>query len=567
MAGFWTGLSVIARRRLVAALAAAAALTLFFALAVPSLPCQFPGGDSCPPPDETEELVPADALAYIHVNLDPEQGQYVAATEIAALVPNFTSQIAGRGLAGLPGPSGAAADFENEVRPWLDDEAAIVVVGGIADTPEQVVLLEVEDPEGASAFAAELAVGSVEPEDYQGTELNVDDGGLATALLQGFLAIGSTDGIRAVVDVAATAEDVTSLAEDAAASELRDELPDNYLIDAYFSSEGVSELIGGSTAIQGSFAPFMAPGASTGAAASLSAQDGELELAVRTRLDAEAAKAEPPFFAAFPPFEPQIPARLASDALGYVGFGDPETTVQALLGQASAQAPGVVSGFEDLAKDLREQGGVDLEDDLLAGLGREAAFAVEPRTGAGAGAGEGEGDVVTTVGLPYLEFVADGVDEDQARRSLAALQGPLAAAVDPGVGLQAPVFDEREIENVEVRSLRLSPAVELAFAVFDGLAVVATDVQGIARLAAGDAGGLDESELFRRATEDFADEVSLQAYFDLGGLVTTGENLGLAEDPVYATFAAEFRSLDALALAVTESDSLLSTDARLVFDG
>ena len=43
-----------------------------------------------------------------------------------------------------------------------------------------------------------------------------------------------------------------------------------------------------------------------------------------------------------------------------------------------------------------------------------------------------------------------------------------------------------------------------------------------------------------------------------------GEQLGLAEDPVYATFAGDFRRLEALALAVTEDDELLSTDARLL---
>lgn len=563
-AGFWSRLSLDARRWLFATAAGAALLVALLTLVVPNLPCQLPGGDSCPPPDDAAQLIPADSLAYVHANLDPEQEQFAAATEIAELVPNLTRQLAGRALAGLPGAAGVPPDFERDVRPWFDGEAAMVVVGGIADTLEQVELLEVADPEGAAEFATQIAVGTVEPEDYQGTELSVDDRGLATAQLHGFLAIGSSDGIRALVDVTTETEGVTSLAEDPIASELREELPEHHLIDAYLSSEGVGELIGDSTGIEGSLAPFMAPGATAAAAASLSAQEGEVELAVRSALDPERVKVEPGFFAAFEPFEPQIPAELSADALGYVGFGDPATTVQALLGQASAQAPGIVSGFDDLARDLREQGGVDLGADLLSGLGREAAFAVESRSGTSAG--EGQGAVVSSAGLPYVEFVADGVDEDEARRTLAALQGPLAAAVDPATGLQAPVFDEQQVEGVEVRTLRLSPAVELAYAVFDGLAVVASDVQGIERLAAGEGAGLDESDLYLRATESFADEVSLQAFLDLGELVAVGENLGLGEDPAYAAFAGEFRRLDAFALAVNGTDSLLSTDARLVFD-
>jgi hypothetical protein len=99
--------------------------------------------------------------------------------------------------------------------------------------------------------------------------------------------------------------------------------------------------------------------------------------------------------------------------------------------------------------------------------------------------------------------------------------------------------------------------------VFDELAAIATDPAGIAQLASGD-DGLNDSDLYEDATEDFDDEVSLLGYFDLAELVSTGEQLGLAEDPLYATFAGDFRRLDALGVAVTASDDLVSTDARLL---
>ena len=225
--------------------------------------------------------------------------------------------------------------------------------------------------------------------------------------------------------------------------------------------------------------------------------------------------------------------------------------MRALLAQATAQAPGIAAGFEDLVDSLRREGEVDIERELLEALGGEAAFALEPRP-----ADTGEG-------LPFIEFVADDVDEEAARRALASLQGPLADAVETGSGLQAPVFGQQQIGGVEARSLRISPTVELTYAVFEGLAAIATDPAGIEQLVAGD-GGLDESELYLRATEDFADEVSLLAFLDLAGLVGLGERLGLAEDPVYATFAGEFRRLQALGLAVTSDSELLSTDARLL---
>ena len=69
---------------------------------------------------------------------------------------------------------------------------------------------------------------------------------------------------------------------------------------------------------------------------------------------------------------------------------------------------------------------------------------------------------------------------------------------------------------------------------------------------------------YERATEGFGDELSLLAFFDLAGLVEVGEQRGLAEDPAYATFAGDFRSLDALGLEISSSDDVLATDARLL---
>ncbi|MQA76426.1 MAG: hypothetical protein GEU88_19225 [Solirubrobacterales bacterium] len=111
--------------------------------------------------------------------------------------------------------------------------------------------------------------------------------------------------------------------------------------------------------------------------------------------------------------------------------------------------------------------------------------------------------------------------------------------------------------------MRISSGIDLTYAVFDGIAALAGDPEGIQALAAGD-GGLDETSLYQRATAGLDGEASLIAYVDIGGLVALGERLGLGEDPVYATFAGEFRRLEALAARVVAGDELLSTDARLL---
>ncbi len=550
---FWAGLSPEARRRLPLAAGAALAATLLLALLASNLPCQLPGGDSCPAADDAAELIPADAIAYVHVNLDPETEQYRLARETAAAAPLLSGQITSRALALVPGPGGRPPDFGGQLAPWFGGEAAIALLGTGATSASRVELLEATDGEAAARYAVSIAAGQVQGEDYRGIEIATDQRGIATASIDGFLAIGRAESLRAVIDVATEADGASSLAGDSTTEELRDELPEQRLAEAYLSEEGVAGLVGDRGAL-GSLAPFVSPGASRGAAAALTATEDGLELAVRSELDPERTASEPGFFAAFPDFEASLPELLPGRSLAYLGFGDPGATVRTLLAQASAQAPGVAAGFEQLVSRLRREGGVDLERDLLDALGGEAALVV--------------GAPPETAARPYLALIAAGVDEQRARRALAALQSPLAAAVDPGSDLQAPVFGELQVGGVKARSLRISPTVELTTAVFGGLAVIATDPAALRALAA-DQGRLADAELFRRATDDLGDDAqgSLVGYLDLGELVAIGEQLGLAEDPAYVTFAAELRRLEALGFAVSSSDELLGTDARLLVAG
>jgi len=529
---FWNRLTVIERRRLLAALGAAVVILLFLALAVPQLPCEFPGGDACAPEDHAAELVPADALAYVHVDLDPDSDQMELAGDVADATPVLSEQLVSRALALLPGLADTPAQFDSEVRPWFGDELAVAILGGPRG-PERVVLIEASDSEGASRFAA--GVGR----------------GVASEEVGGFLVLGSGDGIRAVTGAANGGGE--PLSADATATEARDRLPAERFAEAWISPEGAQQLVAASRGQLATLTPLISPGATEGVAASLGFDEDGYAVAIRSTLNAERASATPGFFAAFPSFEPQLAERLPADTLGYLGFDDPGRTIRALLTQASAQAPGIAGGFEALVRRLRKEGGVDVEGDLLDALDGEAALSILPR------AQEQE-----QLGLPFVELVADDVDDEAARRALAALQAPLAAAASRDV--QAPVFEQQDVEGVEAHSLQLSPTIDLTYAVFDGVAAIATDPQGIADLAS-DNGGLDEADRFDAATDELPDDISLLAYLDLHDLVAIGERMGLAEDPLYATFAGDFRSLEALGLAVTSSEDELSTDVRLQVAG
>jgi hypothetical protein len=552
-------MSVSTRRHLSIALAALVALLLLAFLAVPALPCQAPGGDACPPSDDAIELVPDDALGYLHLNADPDTEQYDEARAVADRIPSLSTQLGRSLLSRVPGPRGAPPGFERDIGPWFGGEAALAIVPAGERAAEEVQLLEAADEDAARDFADSVATGSPETTDYRGVGIDVDRRGLATAMVGGFLAVGRESGVREVIDAQSGATGTGSLADDPGAEAARDALPEQRFADGYLSPDGIARLVGNPRGPLATLDAVVDPTASEGVAAALVAGDQGIDLAIRSVLDRERTAAQPGFFAAFPEFEPTLAGSLPVDSLAYVGLGDPQQTLVSLLEQASADQPGIAAAVADLVKRVRELGKVDLQTELLPSLGGEAAFALEPAATAPAG---GSGALPEGPGAPYLQFLGSGIDAERAGRALASLQAPIADALSPTSG-QAPTFSERKVGGVTAHSVRLSPTVNLTYAIVESVLVVATDPLAVERYVDGE-GGLSESDSFTEATEGLTGPVSLLAYLDLSGLIALGEQAGLAQDPAYETFADEIHKLQALGLAVRASDTELATDVNLI---
>ncbi len=544
---FWFALSLRTRQRLALALGVVAALTLVWLVAVPALPCEAPGGERCPPDDDAIQLVSEDALAYVHVNIDPDTEQYEDAAQVADRVPGIVKQASSLVLSQLPGPDGSSPDFERDIEPWFGGEAALALVpAGGGSLGQLVQLLEAGDDGEAREFADSLAAGTPRSTTYRDVEVQVDRRGLATALTAGFLVVGTRSGVRDAIDAGSGAKGTGSLAGDEEASAARDALPDKRLADAYLSPGGIAELVANPRGPLATLGSVINPDASQGAAAALVAGDDGLDLDLRSQLDPSRAKRNPGFFSAFPPFEPDLAGSLPGDSLGYVGIGDPGTTSQLAADAGERHEPGLAAAVGDLLERVRKLGEVDLEKDLLPSLGSEAAIALQPARR-----------------IPFLELIAADVDADRASQALARLQVPIAQALNPSTGLQAPVVREHEVGGLTAHSVRLSPAVDLTYAIEGSTLVIATDPAAVEQLASGD-GGLDGEELFERATDGFPGELSLLGYLNLGGLLALAESAGLGEDPAYLSFASEIQKLRALGLAVQSSSDELSTDARLI---
>ncbi len=540
----WWAMSSEVRTLIIGAGVAVVAVVAVVVLVIPNLPCRAPLGDQCAPPDDAIELVPADAAAYAHLDTDPSSEQYEQAAALAKRLPIVT----GRLIRALPQPAGTRLSYAHDVASWLGGQAALALVPAGTGSPRAVALLAVGDEDGAAAFAKQITGEDARTRTRNGAEVELGRG-TAVARLQGFLVAGPP---AAVAEVIGTAKGGESLLDSDPAREAIDSLPADRFAQLYLSPSGAGDLLAPGEPL-GSFEVFVNAGATRGAAAALVAESGALELTVHSVIDPDRAEGSPGFFAALPEFKPSLGGEVSENALAYLALGDPAASLGGLLAQARAGAPGLAAAFDDLGKRLRRSG-IDIDGDLLSLLTSEVAIAIEPGRG-------GPGDLS---GVPYLTLIAGEVDADEATAALDRLQGPIARALAGGAG--APVFSETEVKGITVRSLQVSNAVDLSYAIVDDDLVVSTDPRGVAKVAA-DGSSVTDSARFDVATSGFPDDLTGLLYLNVNDLLGLAEQAGLQADPSYALFRDEFRALEALGLAVERGDDQLDTTIRLAVRG
>jgi hypothetical protein len=497
-----------------AAAAAVAALALCAVVGVLIAVVAAGGGST---PDNAIAMVPADAYVYAHVETDPGNSQVQQASSLAARFPHF-GPIA-QGLFQTLG--GGRVDLARDVLPWLGGEAAAAEVPAPGGAPQPLLLLAIGDASGARQFAQ--SVGG--------------KGGLASTERDGFLLLGS----RSALTAAAAAADgrAPSLASDDTATEVRDTLPPERLADAYVSQEGIGRLLSGRPGAAQQLDTFTDFGASRGIGAALVAEGNGLELRLSSLLDPGKAKAEPPFFAAFPVFEPSLASTVAPDTLALLSIGDPSSTVRRLLDQADAAVPGISAAFDRLDRTVARQGNVGITRDVLPLLQDEAAVAIAPGRA-----------------VPYVTLVFDNVDEQKASDAVAGLLVPLIHAVNPAATGQAPTVTQKAVGGTTLHSVRLSPAVDLSYAVTDGRLIVSTDPRGVEQAVSG-SDNLASQPAYRAVTAGAPGGVSALVFLNLKGLVQLAKPLGLAR--IVAGFDQDVARLEALGLTVKSGSASLDT--------
>jgi hypothetical protein len=512
------------RRRLVALLAAIGVVAVVVAVVL-----LVSSGGEDPPSTAAAKLVPSNALVFLTVSTDPDRDGGKRAAALGGKLPAFRAvrSTIERRLGSRKGP----INFARDVRPWLGDEAALAVLPTSGTVSESEIVLDVSDRSKAESFIKRSAGGSSAVK-YRGVQIH-RYGTVATAFVSGDLIIAPEPVIHGAIDRSKGRGD--SLAKTKLFQQAYDGLPDGRVLDVFISRDGVHRLLAPAGGVLGLAGTVVDQPALEAVGASVTASGGKAQLTVHTALDQALAKATP---ATFKPFSPQLLSDVPSGALAYLGFAGLDRAAGRLL--ALAGASGVNgAGLAQLAAraraTLERRAGVDLDRDVLSVLRGEAALFVLP-----------------AVPAPTLAVVAKTPDEKRTREALAKLQLPLARLFAPpstGAG-QAPTFQDRDIGGVDAFQLRLTPTVELDYAVFDGKLVIATSLAGIRRIK-DHMQSLTDDATFQSVLSGRPSKVTSLVFLDFGQLLSLSERTGLGQDPAYLAVRNDLHRIRAVGVATS----------------
>ncbi|HEX3316610.1 MAG TPA: DUF3352 domain-containing protein [Solirubrobacteraceae bacterium] len=512
------------RRRLLALLAVVAVVAVVVVLVL-----VLSGGGETPPSTRAAKLVPSDALVFLNLSTDAGRDGTKRALAVANRLPSFgaVKQALARRLGTRAGP----VNFRRDIRPWLGDEAALAVLPTGGPVSQSELVFAVKDRDKAEQFISRSAGGAGTVK-YKGVEIR-RYGAVATAFLRDDLVIAPEPVIRSAIDQSHGRGQ--SLARNDQFTKAYAALPAGRALDAYVSRDGVRRLLAPQGGILGLAGTLVDQPALSGVGIGLSAQGDQARLTVHSVLDPALAKAAP---SVLRPFDPTLLGEVPSGVLAYLGVAGVDRAGGRLLGLAGAtgvNGAGVASLAQRARATLAQRAGVNLDRDVLSVLRQEAALVILPG-----------------LPTPTLALVAKTPDERRTRLALAKLQVPLARLFTvPASGAgQAPTFQERQIAGVDAFQLRLSPAIELDYAVFDGKLVIATSLAGIQRIKAHKQ-SLEDDAAFQSVLGSRPSTVTSLVFLDFGQLLALGERTGLGQDPAYLAVRNDLQRVRAVGTAST----------------
>ena len=439
--------------------------------------------------DRAATLVPANAVVYANLYLQPSTGQQMNLSGLIGRLPGFADDAAldekvDQVVQNLLSMTGI--DYRAHVKPWLGDQVAAAAWPTGADALEAstAVLAETSDPDTARASLADLAADqglSLTTETYDSVEVQVGDA-MAYAVVDDMVVIGSdAEAIHAVIDTSSGDE---SLATKEAFTEATDGLPD-HLASFYVDLAALAEASGTATDL----------GGATTASAVLVAETDGLLLSGSAPLSEVAGSPA----AAPEPEQGTLTEWMPERTLAEVTLFD----VRGMLEQALAVAGEVPEGEEvagslDTIRAVAALAlGVDLDEDILPLLDGETAVAF--------------GGIGPTA-MPSGQLLLHPSDPDAAVDVL--------RQVADRIGSTGGTSSTETLEGIDITVVSVPDTIDVAFGIVDGVVVVGLNPGDVAAVAEARSSGftLHGTGAYEEAFEVAGVRAGTEAWVDVGTL-------------------------------------------------
>ena len=474
--------------------------------------------------DDAVALVPADAVVYGNIFLDPSMNQKRAIEDLLEKFPeapnadearNKFVEILDEGLAEID------MNFDEDIDPWLGNQIAgwAQIPGDLmsgeagaegplegADAPPASFLIASDDDEAALQFVEEASANSddeLTDESYEGADYVLNEAeNSAAGVVDGFLVIGSEEGFKAVVDVSG-GED--NLSDSETFTNATDDLTEDRLATFYFDGAALTEALeeGGAPAGAMEFGSFGMFGGSLAPTAGALFAESDKVVFESTSTPGDEDRDEIPEIS--DGLLPDVPG----DSWGAFGLPDLGTTLEELYDTLiETFAQGGMSP-DQLDSQFESQTGLNLREDLLSWMGDAGLFVAGT-------------DPMSVSGGLVIEST-DPATSSATVDQLAALlqqQGvptePLSAGGAEGFTVEIP-----------------APGVTERAVVLAGDRVVIAYGEEAAVNALESSDPLSESEAFQTATEGLGDGFTAAGYFDVDAMQELAEAAGAGQFPEY----------------------------------
>jgi hypothetical protein len=531
------------RRRRTAAVIGLLGVAAIVALAAVLLTGGGGDGGAGASPRGTASVIPADALAYVDLTIDRRDPAVTQALEVAQRLPDFPvlGEAAMSRLGAVLG-GGHAVDFASDVSPWLGGHAALALLNTTTATAGSLIVVSVTDKGRARAFLR--SVGATAHGSYRGHALLRAPNGNALAFAGGYLVMGQDAGVRAAIDVAARA--TPSLAASAVYRRAEAGQGGAAMLGAYASVAGVRRVLADQSGILGAAGSLLSQPALQGVAISLTPTQKGAAIRIHSALDPALVKVGPGRSASAA-FTPSLAALMpaSSSLLLDVANLDKEAPQVLNAGSAAGLAGGIGPLLSRLGSALRSEG-VDVSD-LVSIFHSESALAI---------VGSGQS--------PTLVIVARTANQSRTQHELAQLEAPLAQLFStPGKNERSvPVFNDRQVAGVTAHQLQLATGFQLNYAVFRGLVVISTGLQGIEDVA-GQARPLARDPAFTAVLRSAPRRVTSLVFANLARLVGATQQTGLTSGSLAARLMPDLRQITGVGLTSTRGASDSTTQVTI----